>query len=137
MKNIGNDPRSLFNGNHFSSYWRASEASYYEKLALRTSKRQSACTSSNFTFARPLHEKVGFIRPTKRYRKNSISCGALLSGTTQWTSGVGWSFDFLGQVARGIKGKGPRLTFEPLRLLSEFRRKQKMSELNKYTIRTL
>ena len=26
MKNIGNDPRSLFNGNHFSS-WRASEAS--------------------------------------------------------------------------------------------------------------
>ena len=40
-------------------------------------------------------------------------------------------------VARGIKGKGPRLTFEPLRLLSEFRRKQKMSELNKYTTRTL
>ena len=40
-------------------------------------------------------------------------------------------------VARGIKGKGSRLTFEPLRLLSEFRRKQKMSELNKYTTRTL
>ena len=40
-------------------------------------------------------------------------------------------------VARGIKGKGPRLTFEPLRLLSEFRRKQKMSELNIYTTRTL
>ena len=27
MKNIGNDPRSLFNGNHFSSHWRANEAS--------------------------------------------------------------------------------------------------------------
>ena len=40
-----------------------------------------------------LNEKVGFKRPTKRYRKNSISCGALLSGTTQWTSGVRWSFD--------------------------------------------
>ena len=26
----------------------------YEKLALRTSKRQSACTSNNFTLARPL-----------------------------------------------------------------------------------
>ena len=26
----------------------------YEKLALITSKRQSACTSNNFTFARPL-----------------------------------------------------------------------------------
>ena len=25
MKNIGNDPRSLFNGNHFSSY-------YYEEI---------------------------------------------------------------------------------------------------------
>ena len=41
------------------------------------------------------------------------------------------------RVARGIKGKGPRLTFEPLRLLPEFRRKQKMSELNIYTTRTL
>ena len=37
----------------------------------------------------------------------------------------------------GIKGKGPRLTFELLRLFSEFRRKQKMSELNKYTTGTL
>ena len=27
-----------------------------------------------------LNEKVGFKRPTKRYRKNSISSGALLSG---------------------------------------------------------
>ena len=27
MKNIWNDPRSLFNGNHFSSNWRASEVS--------------------------------------------------------------------------------------------------------------
>ena len=33
-------------------------------------------------------------------------------------------------VARGIKGKGPRLTFDPLR-------QQKMSELKKYTTRTL
>ena len=79
-----------------------------------------------------LNEKVEFKRPATRYRKNSISCGVL------------YSVDFrcrvelrpLG-VARGIKGKGPRLTFEPLRLLSEFRRKQKMSELNKYTTRTL
>ena len=30
----------------------------YEKLALRTSKRQSTCTSSNFTFARPLMETI-------------------------------------------------------------------------------
>ena len=29
-------------------------AIYNEKLALRTSKRKSACTSNNFTFARPL-----------------------------------------------------------------------------------
>ena len=27
----------------------------YEELALRTSKRQSACTSNNFTFARPFN----------------------------------------------------------------------------------
>ena len=40
-----------------------------------------------------LNEKVGFKRPTTRYRNNSISCGALHSGTAQWTSGVGWSFD--------------------------------------------
>ena len=26
----------------------------YEKLSLRMSKRQSACTSNNFTFARPI-----------------------------------------------------------------------------------
>ena len=28
-----------------------------------------------------LNEKVEFKRPTTRYRNNSISCGALLSGT--------------------------------------------------------
>ena len=43
-----------------------------------------------------LNEKVGFKRPTKCYRKNSFSCGALLSGTAQWTSGVGWTFDLYG-----------------------------------------
>ena len=42
---------------------------------------------------RKLNEKVGFKRPTTRYRNNSISCGALLSGTAQWTSGVGCSFN--------------------------------------------
>ena len=47
----------------------------------------------NVTLRSHLNEKVGFKRPTRRYSKNSISCGALLSGTAQWTSGVGWSFD--------------------------------------------
>ena len=32
----------------------------YGKLALRTSKRQSACTSNNLTFARPLNEEAGY-----------------------------------------------------------------------------
>ena len=36
-----------------------------------------------------LNEKVGFKRPTTRYRKNSILCGAQLSGTAQWTSVLG------------------------------------------------
>ena len=40
-----------------------------------------------------LNEMIGFKRPTTRYRKNSISCGALLSSTAQWTSGGGRSFD--------------------------------------------
>ena len=44
-----------------------------------------------------------------------------------WTSGVGWSFGPLG-VARGIKGSGTGLTFNPLRLLSDFIRKQNISE---------
>ena len=43
-----------------------------------------------------LNEKVGFKRPTTLYRNNPISCGALLGGTTQWTSGVGWSFRLFG-----------------------------------------
>ena len=35
-----------------------------------------------------LNEKVGFKRPTTRYRNNSISCGALLSGTVVPHSGL-------------------------------------------------
>ena len=64
----------------------------------------------------PLNEKVGFKIPTTRYRKNSILCGALHIGTAKWTSGVRWSFgDY--RVARGIKGSGTGLTFDPLRIL--------------------
>ena len=72
-----------------------------------------------------LNEKVGFERPTTRYRKNSILCGALLSGTAKWTSGMGWSFGPLG-VGRGIKGNGTGLTFDSLLLLSDLIRKQKI-----------
>ena len=39
----------------------------YEKLALRKSKRQSACTSSNFTFARPLMGIVFLVYICCRY----------------------------------------------------------------------
>ena len=63
-----------------------------------------------------LNEKVGFKIPTTRYRKNSILCGALHIGTAKWTSGVGWSFG-ASRVARGIKGSGTGLTFDPLRVL--------------------
>ena len=52
-----------------------------------------ARSAKEYTIPRHLNEKVGFKRPTTRYRNNSISCGALVSGTAQWTSGVGWSFD--------------------------------------------
>ena len=52
-----------------------------------------------------------------------------------WTFGVGWSSGPLG-VARGIKGSRTGLTFDPLRLLSDLIRKQKISEYNKYTTRT-
>ena len=43
-----------------------------------------------------LNKKVGFKRSTKRYRKNSILCGMLHSGTAMWTFGMGWSFGPLG-----------------------------------------
>ena len=59
-----------------------------------------------------INEKVGFKRPTTRYRKNSVLCGVLLSSTAQYISCVGRSFVLLG-VARGKKEKGPRLTFDP------------------------
>ena len=59
-----------------------------------------------------LNEKVGFKIPTTRYRKNSILCGALHIGTAKWTSDVGWSFG-ASRVARGIKGSGTGLTFDP------------------------
>ena len=67
----------------------------------------------------PLDEKVGFKRPTTRYRKNSILCGELLSGNRV--------VDFLCgaelRTSRGIKGKGPLLTFDPYMLLSVYIRK--------------
>ena len=73
---------------------------------------------------RALNEKVGFKIPTTRYRKNSILCGALHIGTAKWTSGVGWSFR-ASRVARGIKGSGTGLTFDPLLILSDLITKQK------------
>ena len=72
-----------------------------------------------------LNEKVGFRIPTTCYRNNSILCGALHSGTAKWTSGVAWSFGPLG-VARGIKGSGNGMNFDPLQLLSDLIRKQKI-----------
>ena len=66
-----------------------------------------------------------------RYRKNSILCGALHIGTTKWTSGVGWSFG-ASRVARGIKGSGIGLTFDPLRILSELITKQ-----NKFRVKQI
>ena len=90
-----------------------------------------SCSAYSTTLS--LNEKVGFKRPTTPYCNNSISCGAL---PVVPPSRCRVELRPLG-VARGIKGKGPRLTFEPLRLLSEFSRKQKMSELNIYTTRTL
>ena len=42
-----------------------------------------------------------------------------------------------GKRKRGIKGKGPCLTFDLLGLLSDFVRKQKIAELTKYTTSTL
>ena len=71
-----------------------------------------------------LNEKVGFKIPNTRYRNNYIVFGALHSGTANWTSGVGWTSGPLG-VARGMKGSGTGLTFDPLRLLSDLIRKQK------------
>ena len=71
-----------------------------------------------------LNEKVGFKIPTTRYRKNSILCGALHIGTAKWISGVGWSFR-TSRVARGIKGSGTGLTFDPLRIISDLITKQK------------
>ena len=74
-----------------------------------------------------LHEMVGF------KIKNSIFSSVLHSGTTKWTSIVGWSFGPLG-VARGIKVSGTGLTFDPFRLLSDLIRKQKYSSRTNYDI---
>ena len=71
-----------------------------------------------------LNEKVGFKIPTKRYRKNSILCSVLHIGTAKWTSGGCWSFG-ASRVARGIKGSGTGLTFDPLQILSDLITKQK------------
>ena len=62
------------------------------------------CSTRNFfALLSYLNEKVGFKIPTRRYRKNSILCGALHIGTAKWTSGVRWSY-MASRVARGIKG---------------------------------
>ena len=80
-----------------------------------------------------LNEKVGFKIPTTRYRKNSILCGALHIGTAKWTSGVGWSFG-ASRVARGIKGSGTGLTFDPLRILSDLITKQQKFRIHNQNI---
>ena len=58
----------------------------------------------------PLNEQLGFKRPTRAIARILFRASALLSGTAQWTSGVGWSFRCMELrslgVARGIKGKG-------------------------------
>ena len=65
----------------------------------------------------PLNEKVGFKIPTRAIAI-IIFCAVRYTVVLQsWTFGVGWSSGPLG-VARGIKGSGTGLTFDPLRLLS-------------------
>ena len=51
-----------------------------------------------------LNEKVGLKNPTTRYRTDGSIPRCATTQYTQWTSICG--------VARGIKGKGPRLTFD-------------------------
>ena len=80
-----------------------------------------------------LNEKVGFKIPTTRYRKNSILCGALHIRTAKWTSGVGWSFG-ASRPARGIKGSGTGMTFDPLRRLSDLITKQKKIRIHNQNI---
>ena len=66
-----------------------------------------------------LNEKVGFKRHTTCYQNAVRYTVVLHSGLPVWggASGLG--------VARGIQGKGPDLTFDPLRLLSDLKTKQK------------
>ena len=78
-----------------------------------------------------LNEKVGF-KISTCFRKNSILCSELHSGTAKWTSGVGWNFGPLG-IARGRKGNGTGLTFEPLGLL--FRSDKRAKKNYIYTTR--
>ena len=62
-----------------------------------------------------------------RYRNNSILCCARHSGTEKLDFRCGVELRPLG-AARGMKGSGTGLTFDPLRLLSDLIRKQKISE---------
>ena len=74
-----------------------------------------------------LNEKVGFKIPTRAIAI-ILFCAVRYTVVPQsWTSGVGWSSGPLG-VARSIKGSGTDLTLDPLRLLSDLIRKQKISE---------
>ena len=52
MKNIGNDPRSLFNGNHFSSYTSCSTFSY---ACVRYSTHYCTCVKCNHLFDMTRH----------------------------------------------------------------------------------
>ena len=58
-----------------------------------------------------LNEKVGLKNPTTRYRKDGSIPRCATTQYAQWTSICGVEFELVG-VARGIKGKGSRLTFD-------------------------
>ena len=58
-----------------------------------------------------LNEKVGLKNPTPRYRTDGSIPRCATTQYAQWTSICGVEFELIG-VARGIKGKGSRLTFD-------------------------
>ena len=59
-----------------------------------------------------LNEKVGLKNPNTRYRTDGSIPRCATTQYAQWTSICGVEFELVGPVARGIKGKGPRLTFD-------------------------
>ena len=59
---------------------------------------------------------------------DSLFCCALLRGTARWSSCVGQSSGPL-EVAKGIKGSGPRLTFDLKRALLNEKMKPEKIEL--------